>query len=282
MREEFNFKECPTQGFISPYIILTLHKLGGSAEPKKVIRELKRLFDLGDEISDKTFGERVHFARWNLVITGYIGNLIYGLWQLTEKGRQAIKDIESRETEDLENFRTKNAKELTEIQKKAEESAKATALATFEDGDIEDNFAKDLGKIRKLDPFAFERLCARVLQAYGYEDVDITKKSKDGGIDGVGFISINLVRLKVVFQAKRYANNNKIGTATIDALAGSKQGERGEKAILITTSDFTKDARKRALKLGIDLINGNKLMLLMYEKEIGYKKTLDDEFLKNL
>ena len=112
----------------------------------------------------------------HLVITGYIGNLIYGLWQLlTEKGRQAIDWLnEYRQTEDISFFalgkfiklgiQTQLKRTELNMQTKAEESIqKATALATFEDGDFwrRFNFAKDLGKIRKLDPFAFERLCAQ-------------------------------------------------------------------------------------------------------------------------
>ena len=296
MKEEFNFEECPRDKDMWPYIILALHKFGGTAKKKQVSDELSQLFDLTDEILEQTtktgaprFEERVHLAGLDLIQTGYIYRPSRGSWSLTKKGREVIKDIESRETEDLETFRNKIHKEKNEIiknrnnKKQESKTVDADEPEATDDSDIEeDSFTKDLEKIRKLDPYAFERLCSRILQAYGYEDVDVTKRSKDGGIDGVGYLSINLVRFKVVFQAKRYASNNKIDSTTVNALAGSKGGEGAEKAILITTSDFTKEARKRALKLGIDLINGNELIQLMYHKEIGYKKTLDEKFLEDL
>ena len=57
---------------------------------------------------------------------------------------------------------------------------------------------------------------------------------------------------------------------------------QAEKALFITTSDFTKEAKDIAEQHGIELINGEKLMGLLFEKEIGYRKILDDDFLKNL
>ena len=37
----------------------------------------------------------------------------------------------------------------------------------------------------KMDPYAFERLTQRVLRECGFTQVEVTKKSGDGGIDGL-------------------------------------------------------------------------------------------------
>lgn len=37
-----------------------------------------------------------------------------------------------------------------------------------------------------MDPYGFERLTQRVLRECGFSQVEVTKKSGDGGIDGTG------------------------------------------------------------------------------------------------
>lgn len=37
-----------------------------------------------------------------------------------------------------------------------------------------------------MNPFAFERLAQRVLRESGFYEVEVTKKTGDGGIDGYG------------------------------------------------------------------------------------------------
>ena len=42
-----------------------------------------------------------------------------------------------------------------------------------------------------LDPAAFERLIQRLLRESGFIQVQVTGKSGDGGIDGIGIARIN-------------------------------------------------------------------------------------------
>lgn len=42
-----------------------------------------------------------------------------------------------------------------------------------------------------MNPYAFERLTQRVLRECGFTQVEVTKKSGDGGIDGTGKLRIN-------------------------------------------------------------------------------------------
>ena len=137
-------------------------------------------------------------------------------------------------------------------------------------------------RVRLLtEPYAFERLCALLLKSAGYEDVETTKKAGDGGLDGVGFLSLDLIRFKVAFQAKRYANT-KINPSCIDALAGSMRGKHAEKALFITTTDFTREAKKKAKNHNITLISGEKLIYLLKKYEIGYPKNFNKKFLENI
>lgn len=56
-----------------------------------------------------------------------------------------------------------------------------------------------------MDPYAFERLTQRVLRECGFTQVEVTKKSGDGGIDGTGKLRINgIFSFNIAFQCKRY------------------------------------------------------------------------------
>jgi restriction system protein len=59
-----------------------------------------------------------------------------------------------------------------------------------------------------LPPAGVERFCQRLLRESGFEEVTITGRSGDGGIDGIGILQVNpLVSFKVLFQCKRYAGS---------------------------------------------------------------------------
>ena len=54
-----------------------------------------------------------------------------------------------------------------------------------------------------MDPYGFERLAQRVLRECGFTQVEVTKKSGDGGIDGTGKLKINgIFSFNVAFQCK--------------------------------------------------------------------------------
>ena len=294
-KEKFDFKKPPDQIFVLPYLLLVLHKLGGTARAREVVEELTNLFDLSDEVrEEKTlktkvpiFSNNVAFAKLRLKHAGYLDSPKRGIWQLTESGKEKIKEIEEGGKDVFDKFRQevkqKYDKEVKKLKKEKEEHSLPDEKDELESEETpeESRFRRDLEKIKNLNPYAFERLCARILKAVGYEDVEVTKKSKDGGIDGIGYLSLGLIRFKVVFQAKRF-EDAKVSTKDIDALAGTMTRARAEKAIFITTSYFTRDARKVALEYGIELVNGEKLMELLYKYEIGYSKNFDEEFFANI
>ena len=59
--------------------------------------------------------------------------------------------------------------------------------------------------LKSIESHSFESFCRHLLIAYGFSDVVVTKKSRDGGIDGYGNFKIGLSYVKVAFQCKRYA-----------------------------------------------------------------------------
>jgi restriction system protein len=137
-----------------------------------------------------------------------------------------------------------------------------------------------LDVIRGLSPSGFEKLCQRLLRESGFQQVEVTGRSGDGGIDGKGLLEINrLLSIQVVFQSKRYASGSPITVSQIRDLRGAMAG-RTDRGIFITTSSFTVDAKKEALREGvppIEMVDGQKLVAMMEELELGLipKKVFD-------
>ena len=300
MKEEIpNFQEPPRKEFSLPYVLLALQRLGGSGSATEVTGELANEFKLKDEILEKktlkigapVFRNQVQFARKDLVYAGYIDNAERGVWKMTKKAADRMEDLAGREEDVLNAFREEVIKlSQAEEKKRREEREKEKTDAEeyiSEDMEMEGESEKekmlteDLERIKELDPYAFERLCAQLFKSYGYEDVDVTKKSGDGGIDGYGFLVFELVRFKVVFQAKKYGEQ-KATPDHIKLLNQSKQEAKAEKAVFITTSDFTREAKNIGNENNIEMINGMELMEILYEKGIGYSKKYDERFFKGI
>jgi restriction system protein len=97
-------------------------------------------------------------------------------------------------------------------------------------------------------PEFFEQLVVNLLVAMGYggslEGAGRSLgKSGDGGVDGV--IDQDALGLdRVYIQAKRYQSGNAVGAAQIRDFFGSLDRFKAAKGILVTTSNFTRDAKE--------------------------------------
>lgn len=99
--------------------------------------------------------------------------------------------------------------------------------------------------LSEITPRQFEEIVAEVFKAKGYE-VDITKKTRDGGKDVIAIHTDSLgIRNKYFIECKCYSESNKISVDVVRALYGVKNTKDGpNKAVVVTTSTFTSDARK--------------------------------------
>ncbi len=134
-----------------------------------------------------------------------------------------------------------------------------------------------------MPPEGFERICQRLLRESGFQQVKVTGKTGDGGIDGHGILEINpLVSFKVVFQCKRY--QGAVSTSHVRDFRGAMMG-RADKGIIMTTGSFTLDAKREAVRDGvppIELVDGEKMIDMFENIELGLMpKTvyeIDDDF----
>lgn len=122
-----------------------------------------------------------------------------------------------------------------------------------------------------LEPEEFESFCQRFLERYGFEDMKVTQRGRDGGIDVFGTLEVGISKLHVAAQCKRYKRDNKVSRPDISQFRGDIQGEY-QQGIFITTSKFTQEATDSAFKKGcvpIVLIDGQTLAEIMIDRQIG-------------
>ena len=130
-----------------------------------------------------------------------------------------------------------------------------------------------LDRVKQVPPAFFEKLVVDLLVSMGYGGSrkgagKIIGKSGDGGIDGV--INEDRLGLDVVYiQAKRWEGS--VGRPVVQAFAGSLEGVRANKGVMITTSAFTTDAQSYVQQIGkkIVLIDGMQLADYMIQYGVG-------------
>ncbi len=151
-----------------------------------------------------------------------------------------------------------------------------TPLELIEEGyeTYKNNLADELLlSISKCSPKFFENLVVELLVAMGYggsiEDAGQTVgRSGDGGIDGI--IKEDKLGLDTIFiQAKRW--EGQVGAREIRNFVGALVGQRANKGVFITTSNFSKEAMSfvQQIQQKIILINGQQLAQLMIEYDVG-------------
>ena len=130
-------------------------------------------------------------------------------------------------------------------------------------------------KLYSMTPLEFEELSKILLQEHGFDkaSIQLTNKGPDGGVDGYGKIKLaGISEVNVAFQCKRWKNN--IGRRIVQEFRGNIQGKY-EKGIIFTTGNFAKGVDSLSDQIGavpIVMINGDKIIELMIEKEIMVNK----------
>ncbi|KKT42286.1 MAG: hypothetical protein UW30_C0001G0011 [Candidatus Giovannonibacteria bacterium GW2011_GWA2_44_13b] len=126
-----------------------------------------------------------------------------------------------------------------------------------------------LEALHSMDPSKFEELSGEVLRKLGFEGVQITGKTGDGGIDVIGELVVaGVIRNSVCVQVKRWRNN--VQRSSVSELRGSLKPH--QTGLFITTSDFSRQAVEEAsdpYKAPISIMNGNELVDLLCNFGIG-------------
>ena len=273
--------------FFKP-IIEVLKESGGSGTIAEIIDHAIEKMEISENEQAVTLKNgqsrvrnQVQWARFYLVRSGYLDSSKSGIWSLTEKGM----NTDTKTFDVLGTFRVvqKLFQEEKKIQSKTE-----PFIDEIDEDEIEplDHKAKLLNLIKSLPPDGFERLSQRLLRESGFQQVLVTGKSGDGGIDGVGILQVNpFVSFNVLFQCKRY--QGAVTPSQIRDFRGAMMG-RADKGIIITTGTFTLEAKKEARRDGvppIELVDGEALLQMFERLELGLiprtTYDVDDKFFED-
>lgn len=264
----------------------------GSATRSEILEAVPKVFEIDEEqLSIKhsaasggksKIHHRTGWALSQLKKIGAAENSKHGVWSITQKGKEYLSIPRSEADKNIK-------KDLDHINKKL---SKAKNKMQGEDVENDEDIWKEnlLSTLKKMPPDAFERLAQRVLREAGFDNVEVTGRPGDGGIDGVGIYKVSLMSFPTYFQCKR--TKGSVSASTVRDFRGAMVG-RGDKGLLITTGTFTSGAIAEANREGVpplNLISGNELCDLLVEYRIGVRVEerieldveVDNDFFMNL
>jgi restriction system protein len=231
------------------------------------------------------FDNRLGWAKTYIQKAGLLRTIRRGVYQITSDGQELLSrnptELNNNVLEKYPGFRAfTEGKDGATVQQPVVEQLPMLSRATPEEslqaayGQLRRQTERELLEhVIKASPAFFEQMVVDLLVRMGYggsiEDAGkALGRSGDGGIDGL--IKEDPLGLDAVYiQAKRWQAN--VGRPDVQAFAGSLEGERARKGVLITTSDFSREAREYVARIDkrIVLVDGQQLAALMFDHGIG-------------
>jgi Restriction endonuclease len=267
-----NPSKIPSYDLMFIPTIRALEELGGSGTTDEIFRKVVEILHLPDDVIEVPHGDtarseveyRLAWSRTYLKKYGLMDNSTRGIWSLTRKIDSRVLDPR----EIVLAFRDQNRRQKSRVVE-----PEAIAIEPEASEPMQLLWHQELQKVLlSMSPPAFERLIQRMLRESGFIQVEVTGKSGDGGIDGIGIARIaGFMSFQVLFQCKRY--QGAITPSQIRDFRGAMQG-RTDKGLFITTGTFTRDAVKEATRDGappIDLIDGEQLVQRLKELRLGVR-----------
>lgn len=261
--------------------------------------------DLGETLpsgKQTRYANRAAWAHVYLKQAGLIDSPRRGIYRITERGRQVLSAPPAR----IDIPFMMQFPEMVAFRSKRSDGGETDAGGEGSDGQgeiltpdeqirvgyqqLKESLAVQLlARVQQASPRFFEELVVELLVRMGYggshEDAArVVGRGGDEGIDGI--IKEDRLGLESIYvQAKRW--QGAVGRPIIQQFAGALQGQRARKGVLITTSNFTREAADYAkgLQNTIVLIDGTQLAELMIDFGVGVSdvetirlKRLDEDY----
>ncbi|MDL0130990.1 restriction endonuclease [Halobacterium salinarum] len=116
--------------------------------------------------------------------------------------------------------------------------------------------------LQRMDPYKFERLVSELWELQGFE-VSLRDGSGDRGID-VEALKEDPFSQKILIQAKRYSDDNKVGSNAVRKYATLyQQVDDVDTVVIVTTAPFTQAAERLAQDLGVKTVAGDAVSRLV-------------------
>ena len=246
----------------------------------------------------RTFDNRVAWARTYLDKAGLIETPQRGKYRITKAGQDALRSGETIDLSYLERsnefkeFHSATAPEETTAPEVEQSGSPLETLESAYEKVMAALASQLMDEIMKLTPTEFERLVVKLLLKMGYGNgIDeagmVTPRSNDGGIDGIikedqlGFSSIFI-------QAKQWAVDQTVSRPELHKFVGALMAQQAQKGLFITTASFSSGARQYVANLSglkIVLVDGQALTKLMIKHNVGVSvegiyevKKIDSDF----
>jgi len=231
----------------------------------------------------KTFYNRVFWAKAHLKMAGLIENIKRGHFKITKSGLEVLEKKPTKITiKFLRQFPTyientgKTKEESIETNTETENENVATPEEILETNylKIRKNLSVELlAKVKKSSSIFFENLVVQLLVKMGYggtikEAGKSIGRSGDEGIDGI--IKEDRLGLDIIYiQAKKW--DSVVGRPEIQKFVGALAGQGAKKGVFITTARFTNEAKEYQPKneTKIVLIDGEQLADLMIDYDLA-------------
>ena len=248
--------------------------------------------------TQRTFDNRVAWARTYLDKAGLIETPMRGKYHITKEGIRALTSNEKidiaylEKSEEFKNFHNVTTQNTSiEIQDEKNE----TPLEILESAHkqyLSALASQLMDEVMKLTPVEFERLVVKLLLKMGYgSGIEgagmVTQASNDGGIDGI-IKEDQLGFSHIYIQAKQWALEQTVGKPEIQKFVGALQGQQAQKGLFITTARFSSGAIQYAnnlLGVKVVLVDGSALAKLMIKHSVGVSleqtyevKKIDSDF----
>jgi len=262
----------PTYDALMWPALKAMKALGGSANHDELLERLIEIEKIPESVQNvmhteslTQLGYNLSWAKTYLGKYGALENPSHGVWAITAKGKGITEGEVKRIPADVRRlYKAKKEPGGKEESRGPDQEAKPWKEEL-------------LGFVTAIKPDAFERLAQRILRESGFVKVEVTGRSGDGGIDGVGVLRLALLSFQVYFQCKRYKGS--VSPSAIRDFRGAMVG-RTDKGLFITTGTFTADAKKEATRDGappIDLIDGDQLCELLKSLKLGVATKMVEE-----
>ncbi len=261
-------------------VLDALRALGGSARPREIAEWIGEAYNIPDNVLNARyeksrqlkFPNQIAWARQYLVWDGLLDSSKHGVWTLTTKGSSTKLN-----TEQAHDIFLKWVKIFQDLRENKEPLDKATenVIKAQESNELEEGQSvikpSIIEVLQSISFVGFEHLCGRLLKEYNFENIEITQRSNDGGIDGYATLKLNpFVSLSVFFQCKRYQGT--VPTEKVQAFIGVMETNKRsvEKGLIITTGSFAKNAMEiEKSNIKLELIDGDKLVEMFENVELG-------------
>lgn len=279
MNQNTDPQKLPEVVSFIPRILATLRDMNGVAKAGAVkAAVVQAMSEAGEAMNDQMLASGVpkyqndiYWARMYLVNAGLLEpakTAGHGTWKLTTQGWESPLDMA---TAAAIYFQTasKGSKNKDEADMPA---PSGDDLQQDLEGTV--NWQVQLKEILwSLSDQGFEHLCAAIMTANGLDQIKVTGKSGDKGIDGMGLMYLDdagLVSIRVAWQCKRYTTGT-VRSMEVRNFRGSLD-HKTDHGIIFTTSTFTPEAMKESVALGktpIRLVPLDQLIEMLKNLKLG-------------